>query len=1247
MKLAGLFLILNCCLWPVSLDAATAVPTVSTVATQGVGDFPIWIELDKPQLVTVVIEDAHRVRVRNLIAETQLTAGRNRLSWDGYDDGKQNAAGDLVRTRVAPGTYRARGLTQDGIQLVYEFTAYSGGNPPWPTKDHTGGWLADHYCPLGAVFLPAKSGSPYGDGAPQVLLTSYVAEAGAPLVWVGLDGQTLQRRHVWGWDGAVAATRDAGTSAQPDLYAFLALAKEKDIHIRALKSDGTGINVLSFKPKNPDKNSSHSGHSLAVHDGLLAFSVVSDEAVAFADVATKKIIDVLPMPKPTGLHFDPTGRLLVISNGKVLRYTVKRETDKTGAKKVALADESVVIASGLDEPRTLAFNPAGTELYVSSWGKSHQVKVFTPDGKPLRTIGKPNDGGQLGLYDELKMQAPLGLAIDDRDQLWVVEATHLPKRISLWDAKTGAFQRAHYGPPHYGGGGTIDPSDKTRLFYSDHVGLIEFALDWKTGTAKPHAICVNGWSGGTSLVEKYGIEYDPAGPSRWGFVSERPTKINGRTYITGSWSPGHRSNGHTAIWMLDENRVAWPVARIGGTGFAWPPQQNQNFETARAKAGKGKQELVAWSDLNGNHKVDADEYTIRNMPGTYTDAEGKTKDVYGFVSECVFPDLSMTANWGLHVPAPTINDKGIPIWDLSKAEFILPADPMFFFDEQFNWGRTVWPLADGWVVAGFSGFRDRKQMWSYPVGGDTVPTLGGDIRYPTRALGPPMKAPTGEAGYYWAMNGEKGNIFLMTSDGLFLQTLGGDMRNTPLIRLPKAERGMVIDAPGKHVSFEDEHFCPTWTQTDRGEIYLVAGKEHSSIFRVDGFASVKRRDFAKVVLDVATLAALPEQLIIPVRKQAAQVLQVEVGTPESTVDGKLDDYTTWVSLGSGSAKQASVHIGAKHLYAAWRTGDPACLVNAGGDDKFLFKRGGCVDLMIQTGTETKREGKDPIAGDLRLLITTVKGQTKAMLYRALVPGTAEKDRTLFESPVGSVWFDSVVEVSKQVKLAQLGGDVEISIPLEVLGLKPTLGGEISADIGLLRGDTAQTIQRLYWNNLDTLIVSDIPSEARLQPRNWGIWKFIAPAPTKVIAAVSPGAVEPGLAYGYHQIAAKKLPDFSALKPTSVAVAAAPRLQGLGALGPAYALDFTGFVRVPAEGVWKFTTNSDGGSRLWIGDALIVDNDGVHGPQNASGLVRLAVGLHPIRIGYCKNGPGQGLRVSWSGPGLDDQEIAPDMFFRKP
>jgi hypothetical protein len=61
-------------------------------------------------------------------------------------------------------------------------------------------------------------------------------------------------------------------------------------------------------------------------------------------------------------------------------------------------------------------------------------------------------------------------------------------------------------------------------------------------------------------------------------------------------------------------------------------------------------------------------------------------------------------------------------------------------------------------------------------------------------------------------------------------------------------------------------------------------------------------------------------------------------------------------------------------------------------------------------------------------------------------------------------------------------------------LQPEPEQVILADVGLLRGDGAQTTQRSYWNNQGATIVSDIPSEARLEPANWGEWTFSAGSP---------------------------------------------------------------------------------------------------------------------------------------------------------
>jgi hypothetical protein len=147
--------------------------------------------------------------------------------------------------------------------------------------------------------------------------------------------------------------------------------------------------------------------------------------------------------------------------------------------------------------------------------------------------------------------------------------------------------------------------------------------------------------------------------------------------------------------------------------------------------------------------------------------------------------------------------------------------------------------------------------------------------------------------------------------------------------------------------------------------------------------------------------------------------------------------------------------------------------------------------MIGADPSADPRRHEPVVGDLRLLVTLVNGKPRAVLYRAVAPTAPSGDGVLFGSPIGQVHFDQVTDVSNRVTLTSDGnGDFEIAVPLALLGLTGLhSGAELLGDIGLLRGDGAQTTQRLYWNNQDTGMVSDVPSEARLRPANWGLWRF--------------------------------------------------------------------------------------------------------------------------------------------------------------
>jgi len=138
--------------------------------------------------------------------------------------------------------------------------------------------------------------------------------------------------------------------------------------------------------------------------------------------------------------------------------------------------------------------------------------------------------------------------------------------------------------------------------------------------------------------------------------------------------------------------------------------------------------------------------------------------------------------------------------------------------------------------------------------------------------------------------------------------------------------------------------------------------------------------------------------------------------------------------------------------------------------------------------------------------------------------------------------------------------------------------------------------------------------------------------------------EAGVRFSWFQGKWDQLPDFASLTAANHGIAASfflpPTMEGED-----YGLEFTGYVRVPATGVYRFITESDDGSRLYIGGSMIVDNDGQHGMQEASGVIALSEGYHPIQVVFFQRSGGQGLRVSWESRGVKKGPIPAEALFQ--
>ncbi|MFG0329420.1 MAG: M12 family metallo-peptidase [Phycisphaerales bacterium] len=93
--------------------------------------------------------------------------------------------------------------------------------------------------------------------------------------------------------------------------------------------------------------------------------------------------------------------------------------------------------------------------------------------------------------------------------------------------------------------------------------------------------------------------------------------------------------------------------------------------------------------------------------------------------------------------------------------------------------------------------------------------------------------------------------------------------------------------------------------------------------------------------------------------------------------------------------------------------------------------------------------------------------------------------------------------------------------------------------------------------------------------------------------------------------------------------------------------FEGYLEVPADDIYTLSLESDDGSALVIDGRRVVDNDGLHGMREVSGLAALRAGLHFVRIEFFESVGTAGLIARIEGGGLARQIIPAERWLRLP
>ena len=960
---------------------------------------------------------------RQLLTCHRLTRGTHEILWDGLTTTSVRRPG-----RPLPaGEYTWEGFYHTGIGLRLRGWAGNSGPAPWR------GWGADHGNPQAC----AAAGN-------QVYVGWSGGEGDKPLVACDPEGKILWKNIRGGIASAGPVASDGKT-----VYAFNNVGQyvAKAIYRLDARSGqytewsawkSTDLSMKDLWEGEKDVPGAPSG--LAAAGGKVFVSFSGKNAVVVVDAKTGTVDKRLTVRKASDLEAVSARRVFVVSGGsEVVRVDVA-----TGAVATAAKPD----LKGRDWVSALAVDKAGN-LYLGIRGDRHHVRVFGPDGTLRRRIGREAGRALAGTWTPDGMLNVAGLAIDAKGQLWVAEDDGSPRRVSVWDARTGAFKREHFGASSYGAtGAAINPRDPYLM-----VGQgCEWRIDPKTG----RAVCLG-------TITRAGMA-----ASRFGLGK------GGRLYLA------------VTSGFLHPIRPVRIYERLGDARY--------KLRTILFAPDAKTKKIRVWADANDDAKQQPAEIRAYNI-----DLGGWIQGWYMSMA----PDLSFYGcRYKIAVTGYT--PCGAPQYDLSKAVKLPgPKGGRGGMGAQLGHGS-----ADGRLMLYNAGYgldhstmdcydiAGGRLLWTYPSNFTGVhgshracPAEVGMIRgaydiVGTAKLPPPI-------GNLWVVPTNKGEWHVLTEKGFYLSRLfeGDPMKN---VYPDQAVPGALLDTcpPGAG----EEAFGGSISQGTDGRLSVQAG--HISFWNVEvvGLETIRPLPGGKVALaakDVETARAFRGRYL-----QAAagpKRLAARKATVRFTGDMKKDFPGAQVARyqkDDTTACRTAAAWDEKNLYVGWEVSDPTPWVNGADAPEFLYARGDTVDLQLGMDPKAPKDRKEAALGDLRASIGPFRGRPTVVVYRRRA---AEKHPKVFRSGVVKGYeMESVVvladaKVEVKVDAVKKRYVVEAALPWAALGAKPAAGGSLRVDFGATHGNKAggDTARRTYWSNQNTGLVSDEVFELQMAPAHWG------------------------------------------------------------------------------------------------------------------------------------------------------------------
>jgi hypothetical protein len=138
----------------------------------------------------------------------------------------------------------------------------------------------------------------------------------------------------------------------------------------------------------------------------------------------------------------------------------------------------------------------------------------------------------------------------------------------------------------------------------------------------------------------------------------------------------------------------------------------------------------------------------------------------------------------------------------------------------------------------------------------------------------------------------------------------------------------------------------------------------------------------------------------------------------------------------------------------------------------------------------------------------------------------------------------------------------------------------------------------------------------------------------------------GLNYKYYEGNWQTIPNFESLTPIRVGKIYKISLNDINHKEDNFGVTIDGFIKIEKTGAYTFYLNSDDGSKLFLNNIELINNDGLHGSKEISANVDLAAGKYPVKILYFEDTGDQILKLEYEGPGISRRAISANLYFVK-